>query len=91
MKKINFGTKKLGTNPSFDWYFCLSCFAVGLAIVACVDFFLYQSLMTSVAPSVPAAAGGNTLNRADIESVAKILRASDAAGGAHPSIPDPSL
>jgi hypothetical protein len=36
--------RKLGRHPSFDWYFALSCFAVGIAIVVALDVFFYYDL-----------------------------------------------
>ncbi|HVU06462.1 MAG TPA: hypothetical protein VHE10_01590 [Candidatus Paceibacterota bacterium] len=93
MKKTRLTFNKFAKDPATDWYMCLACLALGLAIVALADFALYRSLVSAGDSAMGAAAPQNILNRADISSVAAGLsqRESVSASAAARSIQDPSI
>lgn len=73
---------RLGKDASFDWYFCLACFFIALAVIAITDALVYSSVATDAPLSAPVPTAQAHVNRTDVESLAKKLRASDLNAGA---------
>jgi hypothetical protein len=75
---------RLGHDPSYDWYFALSFFFIGIVVAVLVDGFILLNLTKEVIQDDP---GGNstlTLESEDIAKAIEIVQKDDARSAVIP-------
>jgi hypothetical protein len=86
------GLERLGKDPVFDWYFCLTCFVIALAFVVLGDIAIFSNIVSPVTTIGITPTPQAHIDRAEIELLAKKLRTMDldAASLSAAALRDPS-